>query len=200
MPEIHQKKYYSCYHCQVIFLDESQILSNEEQFKRYQLHTHHSDHGLREYLQPAFAAIQEVAQNFKEKEIHLLDFGSGPHPPLKSEIQNLNINYESYDLFFNDHSEWLNKKYDIILLTEVIEHLCHPTKELQNLCQLLKNNGSVIVMTQAFKSDTDFANWHYRRDPTHVTFYQKKTFEILAENLRLKLTHPHPFIFILSDP
>ena len=92
MPEIHQKKYYSCYHCQVIFLDESQILSNEEQFKRYQLHTHHSDHGLREYLQPAFAAIQEVAQNFKEKEIlkKILTWTSTFVRPLPS-IHNVNL-------------------------------------------------------------------------------------------------------------
>jgi len=37
------------------------------------------------------------------------------------------------------------------------------------------------VMTCFQTDDALFANWHYRKDPTHVVFYREATFEVIAE-------------------
>ena len=35
-------------------------------------------------------------------------------------------------------------------------------------------------MTKLTDQVTDFANWHYKNDPTHVSFFSSKTFAYLA--------------------
>ena len=36
-------------------------------------------------------------------------------------------------------------------------------------------------MTCFLTDDSEFDNWYYRKDPTHVVFYARETFEIIAE-------------------
>ena len=36
-------------------------------------------------------------------------------------------------------------------------------------------------MTCFLTDDSQFDNWYYRKDPTHVVFYARETFEIIAE-------------------
>ncbi len=42
-------------------------------------------------------------------------------------------------------------------------------------------------MTLFYDPDYDFNSWHYRLDPTHVTFYSMKTFEWLAKEFELSI-------------
>ena len=35
-------------------------------------------------------------------------------------------------------------------------------------------------MTTFLTDEKDFGQWYYRKDPTHVAFYQPKTFEVIA--------------------
>jgi hypothetical protein len=37
-------------------------------------------------------------------------------------------------------------------------------------------------MTCFQTEDARFADWHYRRDPTHVVFYREATLRCVAEN------------------
>ena len=41
-------------------------------------------------------------------------------------------------------------------------------------------------MTSFLTSDEMFENWYYRRDPTHVTFYCEKTFQVIASQRNWK--------------
>ena len=45
---------------------------------------------------------------------------------------------------------------------------------------MLKPGGWLAVMTTLQVDDAEFANWHYRRDPTHVVFYRQVTLQTIA--------------------
>ena len=44
----------------------------------------------------------------------------------------------------------------------------------------MKPGGWLGVMTRFLTDDGHFPRWHYRRDPTHVCFWQPATFQWLA--------------------
>ena len=74
----------------------------------------------------------------------------------------------------------LEGKYDFITCSEVVEHLYQPGTEIQKLQSLIKSGGILGVMTQLYSEEIDFADWWYRRDPTHVCFFQRQTMEWIA--------------------
>ncbi len=74
----------------------------------------------------------------------------------------------------------LDTQYDFVTCTEVLEHLHWPGREWQRFEALLKPGGWLGVMTRFLTDDEHFPRWHYRRDPTHVCFWQPRTFQWLA--------------------
>eukprot|EP01107_Rhizomastix_libera_P007396 TRINITY_DN2205_c0_g1_i2.p1 TRINITY_DN2205_c0_g1~~TRINITY_DN2205_c0_g1_i2.p1 ORF type:complete len:114 (-),score=12.08 TRINITY_DN2205_c0_g1_i2:96-437(-) len=88
-----------------------------------------------------------------------------------------------YDPYFFPNRDVLTRTYDFITLTEVAEHFYHPYEEFSFLGSLLSSGGILVVMT-SFLPNTkgfDFADWYYRRDPTHVVFYTEKTMKDIAK-------------------
>jgi 2-polyprenyl-3-methyl-5-hydroxy-6-metoxy-1,4-benzoquinol methylase len=85
-----------------------------------------------------------------------------------------------YDPFFYPDTNVLSLKYDFITCTETAEHFYNPFKEFNTLDKLLKPGGWLGIMTSFLTTHDMFENWYYRRDPTHVTFYAKKTFQVIA--------------------
>ena len=76
----------------------------------------------------------------------------------------------------------------MITLIEVIEHLKDPFKELNHLKKLLNRNGFFLIKTLFHPEDKEFfLKWWYKEDFTHISFFSKKTFKILAELLNMKL-------------
>jgi hypothetical protein len=45
-------------------------------------------------------------------------------------------------------------------------------------------------MTEILLSESEFADWWYHRDPTHVCFYQRTTFEWIASWLGFSVEFP----------
>ena len=86
-----------------------------------------------------------------------------------------------YDPFFYPNKEIFTRQYNFITCTETAEHFFNPYYEFKNLDSLLLSGGWLGVMTTFLTEDKFFENWYYRRDPTHVVFYAKKTLEIIAE-------------------
>ena len=110
-----------------------------------------------------------------------LDFGCGPGPALARMLTEAGFDMALYDPFFHPDPAALDGRYDFITCTEVVEHLHRPAEIFHQLDGLLKAGGWLGIMT-CFQTDDDrFANWHYRRDPTHVVFYRERTFAWLAE-------------------
>src|SRR5690606_15211980 len=87
-----------------------------------------------------------------------------------------------YDPVFQPDTEALQRTYDFITCTEVAEHFHQPAQEFDRLNTLLKPGGWLAIMTSFQTDDSAFANWHYRRDPTHVVIYKEETFYWLARH------------------
>ena len=45
-------------------------------------------------------------------------------------------------------------------------------------------------MTTFLPNDELFENWYYRRDPTHVVFYKKKTFQHIGNQRNWQVFFP----------
>ncbi len=87
-----------------------------------------------------------------------------------------------YDPFYADDPTVFEETYDFITSTEVAEHLHNPKEEFDKLWSCLRPGGHLGIMTKLATGNKEhFADWHYRLDNTHVTFYTKGTFRLLAE-------------------
>ena len=86
----------------------------------------------------------------------------------------------NFDIYYAPDECLLNRQYDFITATEVIEHLSQPAKELDRLWSLLKPGGWLGLMTKRVTSLEAFARWHYKNDPTHICFYSLETFAWLG--------------------
>jgi 2-polyprenyl-3-methyl-5-hydroxy-6-metoxy-1,4-benzoquinol methylase len=85
-----------------------------------------------------------------------------------------------YDYFYEQVPAALERQYDFITATEVVEHLHDPRKELERLWTCLKPGGWLGIMTQFAVDREVFSRWHYQNDVTHVCFFSRPTFAWLA--------------------
>lgn len=85
-----------------------------------------------------------------------------------------------YDPFFAPQRAVLSDSYDFITSSEVVEHFHRPAGDLQLMWSLLRVGGWLGIMTKRVEAAESFADWHYKRDPTHVSFFSLETFVWLA--------------------
>jgi len=52
---------------------------------------------------------------------------------------------------------------------------------------LLNPGGIWVVMTHFWNETTNFKNWGYAHDPTHVIFYHEETFRFIAANFGFEI-------------
>jgi 2-polyprenyl-3-methyl-5-hydroxy-6-metoxy-1,4-benzoquinol methylase len=189
------RDYYSCNKCKLIFVPPHQLLSQEKEKARYDLHTNNpNDINYRKFLNRIFAPIH----NQIPKKSHGLDFGCGPGPTLSRIFQEAGHEVELFDYFYINNEDVFHKKYDFITATEVIEHLHKPYYEIIKLWKCLKAGGILGIMTSLTTDKKSFLNWHYTRDLTHICFYSKETFKWLATNLNAEINFPDKDIVILK--
>jgi len=87
----------------------------------------------------------------------------------------------------------LNKKFDLILAINVIEHLTNPKLGVKYIKSLLNNNGLMIIHLPTINNE--FSKWiyskTYAKDPTHVfrptgeevkELFTNEGFELLQES------------------
>ncbi len=98
-----------------------------------------------------------------------------------------------YDPFYADDPALLERRYDFITATEVIEHFRTPRAEFERLFALLKPGGLLGVMTKRVIDREAFARWHYKNDLTHISFFSIPTLRWLAERYRCRVD------FVQSD-
>jgi len=171
--------YYHCIACEYIFKDPSCYQSIEVQKQRYDLHENdESDEGYRAYFQRFIDFIKPYIPH----EGYALDFGCGRSILLASMLQERGLKCDAYDPLY--HPDGLNRSqlYDLIVSTEVFEHLHHPSKVFSQLVSQLKKGGLLALQTQFHPNDeVEFKQWYYHKDPTHIVFFRPRTFKYLAE-------------------
>ncbi len=182
----HDMHYTYCPHCEFIALNPCFYLNSEKEKKQYDQHHNSLEN-------EGYVAMFEQFLDFFWENLPphptIMDFGSGPSPVLASLMQRRETNVACYDKFYAQNNRVLQKDtYDLITSTEVFEHLDKPLETLQTLSKCLKKGGYIAIMTLFHaNNEADFWQWWYRRDPTHISFYTPKTFEVLAGLCGLKI-------------
>ncbi len=176
--QVEERDYWRCRICEATFLDPGQRPTAAEELSHYRHHQNDPDDPryrrfLAKLADPLLAKLRSGMIG--------LDYGCGPGPALAAMLAEAGLEMTLYDPFFEADREALDRDYDVITLSEVAEHLFDPAAEFQRLDRLLKPGGWLGVMTCFQTDDERFADWHYRRDPTHVVFYRARTFEVIAD-------------------
>jgi hypothetical protein len=174
-----------CDSCGFIYKQPIYHVALEQEKARYL--EHHNDENniaYRTYLDQFIKSHIHPLKDIKT----ILDFGSGPTPLLAQLLSVEGYEVTDFDPFFHNDLDYLKKTYDLIILTEVLEHIFDPLSTLERLILQLNTNGKLLIMTQ-FRdmSIDDFLEWWYRRDITHVSFFNTDTFHYIKNYLKLEI-------------
>jgi len=167
-----QRDYLRCTHCRLVFVPPRYHLSRAQEKAEYDLHHNEvDDPGYRKFLSrladPLMERVHVPAQG--------LDFGCGSGPALGAMLQERGYTISLYDSFYHPDASVWRRQYDFICATEVVEHLHRPGFELDRLWTALRPGGYLAVMTKLVRDREAFSCWHYKRDPTHVSFFSMQT-------------------------
>lgn len=197
-----ERFYWRCFDCDYVFLDETQLPSAQEERAVYDLHENSPEDAayvdfLSQIVTPLKEHLREISPNNFTK-LTGLDFGCGPGPTVSTMFSENNWDVQNYDpIFFPSPSPW-EQQFDFIISTEVFEHFHEPGPTISKLWDLLKPGGLLAVMTSLRTPENSFQKWHYRRDPTHVGFFSKRTVQHLQANLKGVSIHLTTNTFIIK--
>lgn len=186
--------YWKCANCWSIFVQPDQRPSAQAEAAHYALHDNRiDDPHYRRFL----SRLSEPLLARLAPDSHGMDFGCGPGPALAHMLREAGQRVSVYDpLFFPDEVA-LRGPYDFVVMSEVAEHLHDPAGVFEQLFGLLRPKGLLAVMTGFPPPISAFANWHYRRDPTHVVFYQPSTLRWLARRFDADCEFPRANVALL---
>jgi len=172
------RTYWRCGRCEATFMDPASWPDRAAEVAEYRLHVNAvDDPGYRQFLgrlaEPLLARLAPGSEG--------LDYGCGPGPALAAMLREAGHAVALYDPLFFDDPQVLQRPYDFVSCSEVVEHFHRPAQEFERLDGLLRPGAWLGVMTGFLGDGVDFERWHYRRDPTHVVFYREQTFRWLAQ-------------------
>ena len=190
-------KYYYCNNCEVIFIAEKEIVAPGEEKKRYEGHdNNHQNEGYVNMFEKFIDNVIEPNLNL-EVDDQVLEFGCGPGPVLADLLEEKGADVDGYDPYFFPEKIYEEKNYDLITSTEVFEHFSDPLKEMNLLDSHLKTDAYLAVMTSFHPGPGEFEDWWYKWDPTHIVFYNQRTFEYLASQFDLEIVYTDKENYIL---
>ncbi len=191
------RTYWRCNTCVCTFLDPDQLPGIETEKAEYDRHQNRvDDPGYRKFLgQLAEPLLGKLRPGSKG-----LDFGCGPGPALAAMLSEAGHDVALYDPLYVPDLSVLEKQFDFVTCTETVEHFHQPAREFQCLNKLLRPGGWLGIMTRFQTDDTRFANWHYRRDPTHVVFYRAETMQWLGQRHGWNMEILPPGIVLAKKP
>jgi SAM-dependent methyltransferase len=173
-------RYHECGLCRARFLPPALVLSPEAEKAEYALHENDIlDPRYQAFVRPLADAVRRTQSPGQSG----LDFGSGSASVLAHLLEPDGFRMQAYDPFFRPDVPLLSQTYDFITCCETAEHFLHPRIEFERLRSLLKPGGRLYLSTLLYDDSIPFANWHYRRDPTHVFIYRAETFHWIAKHL-----------------
>lgn len=189
------RSYYCCQECHLIFVPKEQHLPEEALKNRYSFHQNNpDDEGYCQFLNTLLGPIEA----YLKPQSKGLDYGCGPGPTIAKLMGKRGHQVENYDLFFAHDISKLERSYDFVTCTEVVEHFVNPHQDWRQLMQV--SSGAVLgVMSSFYSNDVEFSSWYYKNDPTHVAFYQEKTIHYLKDYYQLELLEFNPRFAIFKS-
>lgn len=171
----------------LVFVPRSYHLRPAEEKSHYDQHQNDpQDTAYRDFLGRLLTPMLERLESGAEG----LDFGSGPGPTLWLMFHEAGYSVRNYDLFYNPDRSVLDRQYEFVTATEVVEHLADPATSLALLWGCVKPGGWLGLMTKMVLDADAFGRWHYKNDPTHISFFSRDTFAWLG---RCWQSRPHFF-------
>ena len=187
--------YWQCKLCKATMLNPIHYISSNKEKKHYLKHNNEiDDTRYRDFLTNL---IEPLKDKICVNDIGL-DYGCGYAPALADILKKDGFNIELYDPFFFKNENIFFRKFNFITCSEVVEHFFKPYEEFNKINSLLATNSWLAIMTSFMTEDYLFENWHYRRDPTHVVFYKKITFKIIANQRDWKINFPSKNIVLFN--
>lgn len=191
------RDYLRCDACEATFLAPAQRLNPARERAEYEQHQNlPGDPGYTAFLKRVADPLLERLPPRSQG----LDYGCGPGPVLAQMLRAAGHGVRLYDPFFHPDTDALQARYGFITCTEVIEHFHTPAHEFRQLDAMLQPGGWLALMTGFQTDDARFAQWHYRRDPTHVVFYREATLAHIARRLGWQMTVPGRNVALMHKP
>jgi SAM-dependent methyltransferase len=148
------------------------------------------------WYQARMVLIREIIENNVLKNSNILDFGCGSGAVLEmlkkigyTNLRGLDVSSDfikiakkrglKADLIKSDHVNLGSKKYDLILLLDVLEHVENDKALLRKMKSSLRKNGRILITVPAHQflwRIHDEANQHYRR------YSRKKLINLIASS------------------
>jgi hypothetical protein len=153
------RAYFECPTCAMVFVDPASRPDRAAERAEYDRHRNDpSDPGYRTFLSRLAAPLLERLTPGMEG----LDFGSGPGPTLSVMLEQAGMHVTLYDPQYAPRSAVLERRYDFVTATEVVEHFHDPARDWARLASLLKPAGVLGVMTKQPLDRRRFEQWHYK--------------------------------------
>lgn len=93
--------------------------------------------------------------------------------------------YLCTDLF--EYSQLHPESYDVIILTEVIEHIYNPLAFIESIIKLLKPGGRTIITTPNKSFYANGIIWATELPPVHYWWFSEESFKYIAKRLNLTI-------------
>ena len=191
------RRYWRCGWCEATFLDPEHRPARMQERAYYLQHENDvADERYRQFLEKLARPLLDRLAPGRDG----LDYGCGPGPALAAMLREAGHRVRLYDPFFYPDPEVLERSYDFIACSEAAEHFHRPAEEFAALDRLLRPGGWLAVMTCFQTDDARFANWHYRRDPTHVVFYRATTLRRIADRYGWRCEIPVKDVALMRKP
>lgn len=196
-----------CPKCGLVFLSSFDHIKDEI-YEESEMHEEKKELNIGYYRektkQDDIRRVETLKELIKNKDI--LDFGCGNGGFIKysyniaNSINGIELEKKERDYLQQEGFEVKkqledldkNKKFDIITLFHVLEHLKDPVQQLKNLKNFLNKKGEIIIevpnandaLLRLYKSKdfADFTYWSF-----HLFLYNKDTLRILAQKCGLKV-------------
>ena len=170
--------YYHCKSCEYIFKSPLGYQDFDAQKERYNLHENNDEDM---HYQAYFQRFLDFTLPLVGTPKCALDFGCGRTSLLATLLEKQGVSCDYYDPIYHPYTLEQGKKYDLIVSTEVFEHLHQPKEVFADVVARLNECGYLAIQTQFHTNDlTQFKTWYYHRDTTHIVFFTSKTFEVLC--------------------
>jgi 2-polyprenyl-3-methyl-5-hydroxy-6-metoxy-1,4-benzoquinol methylase len=86
------------------------------------------------------------------------------------------------------YAQKTSQKYDVIFMTEVIEHVEDPQKLIKCLIPLLKDGGTLLMTTPDKSIYPDHVIWATERPPVHCWWFSEMSFRFLAQYFNMNIS------------